>query len=227
MLHPVALPALLGREGGMRAACGAARREAQARKSDAPVDHLPRAIFRHIIGTNKPDHGCSAEENAMRRSSFLALFSMGSIPGAREGREGARSRTARRWPLRATLAILTFGIGLVATSSVVVAHHSVAMFDREHPIQLVGVVREFKFVNPHAFIALEVAGKDAPPVMWNLEGDSTNSLKWDGWSSQTLKPGDELRITVEPLRSGAPGGVWHSRTTTYKDGTPVAVIRGK
>lgn len=120
-----------------------------------------------------------------------------------------------------------FGIGLVATSGMAVAHHSVAMFDREHPIQLVGVVRDFKFTNPHAFIVLEVAGGDTQPTVWNLEGDSPNSLKWDGWSSQTLKPGDELRLTVEPLRSGAPGGVWHARTVTYKDGTPVAVTHLK
>jgi Family of unknown function (DUF6152) len=115
----------------------------------------------------------------------------------------------------------------LATSGVAVGHHSVAMFDREHPIQLVGIVRDFKFASPHAFIILEVTGKDARPVIWNLEGDSPNSLKWDGWSSQTLKPGDELRLTVEPLRNGAPGGAWHARKTTYKDGTPVVVIHEK
>jgi hypothetical protein len=129
--------------------------------------------------------------------------------------------------LIATFAALIFAIDLVAMTDVAVGHHSVAMFDREHPIQLAGVVREFKFANPHAFIALEVTGKDALPVVWILEGDSVNSLRWDGWSSQTLKPGDELRVTVEPLRSGAPGGVWHARKTTYKDGTPIAVIREK
>jgi hypothetical protein len=127
----------------------------------------------------------------------------------------------------AICAALIFGIDLAAMTDVAGGHHSVAMFDREHPIQLIGVVREFKFANPHAFIALEVTGKDALPVIWNLEGDSVNSLRWDGWSSQTLKPGDELRITVEPLRSGAPGGVWHARKTTYKDGTPIVVIREK
>ncbi len=137
------------------------------------------------------------------------------------------SRSVRHRPLRATFAALIFGIGLVATSDVAVGHHSVVMFDREHPIQLIGVVREFKFTNPHAFIALEVTGKDALPVIWNLEGDSPNSLRWDGWSSQTLKPGDELRLTVEPLRSGAPGGVWHARKTTYKDGTAIMVIHEK
>jgi hypothetical protein len=98
------------------------------------------------------------------------------------------------------------------------------MFDRGHPIQLVGTVRDFKFTSPHAFIALEVASKDARPVIWNLEGDSPNSLTWDGWSSRTLKPGDELQLTVEPLRSGAPGGAWHARTTRYKDGTPIVAV---
>ena len=127
-------------------------------------------------------------------------------------------------PRKSFLAL--FGIGLVATGGAAVAHHSVTMFDREHPIQLVGIVREFKFASPHAVIVLEVTSKDARPMIWNLEGDSPNSLKWDGWSSQSLKPGDELRLTVEPLRSGAPGGAWHGRNTTYKDGTPV-VIREK
>lgn len=136
-------------------------------------------------------------------------------------------RSLRRRPLITTFAVLIFGIGLVAMSDGALGHHSVAMFDREHPIQLIGVVREFKFANPHAFIALEVTGKDALPVIWNLEGDSVNSLKWDGWSSQTLKPGDELRVIVEPLRSGAPGGVWHARKTTYKDGMPIVIIREK
>jgi hypothetical protein len=148
-------------------------------------------------------------------------------PPPGRGDPPGRSRSATHRPLIATFAALIFGIGLVAMSDVAVGHHSVVMFDREHPIQLIGVVREFKFTNPHAFIALEVTGKDALPVIWNLEGDSVNSLRWDGWSSQTLKPGDELRITVEPLRSGAPGGVWHARKTTYKDGTPIIVIREK
>jgi hypothetical protein len=120
-----------------------------------------------------------------------------------------------------------FGIGLAATTGAAVSHHSVSMFDREHPIQLTGVVREFKFANPHVSIALDVTGRDARSVMWHLEGDSANSLKWDGWSSQTLKPGDELRLTVEPLRSGAPGGVWHARNATYKDGTPIVATRQK
>jgi hypothetical protein len=137
---------------------------------------------------------------------------------------GAPLSTRRHDPVRASFGVLIAGIGFVATGGAAIGHHSVAMFDREHPIQLVGIVRDFVFTSPHAFIVLEVMGKDAVPVIWNLEGDSPNSLKWDGWSSQTLKPGDELQLIVEPLRSGAPGGVWHARKTTYKDGSPIVVV---
>src|SRR5215469_18946937 len=113
------------------------------------------------------------------------------------------------------------------TGGAVMGHHSRVMFDREHPIELVGIVREFKFISPHALILLEVPVENAQPVIWRLEGDSPNSLDWDGWSSQSLKPGDEVRLTVEPLRSGAHGGGWHARSTSFKDGAPIAVIRGK
>lgn len=146
-------------------------------------------------------------------------------PGQNGALRSSRSVTHRR--LRAAFAVSVFGIGLVAASGVAVAHHSLAMFDREHPIQLVGIVREFKFASPHAFIALEVTGRDARTVIWNLEGDSPNSLNWDGWSSQSLRPGDELLMIVEPLRSGAAGGAWHARNTTFKDGRPIAVSREK
>jgi hypothetical protein len=167
---------------------------------------------------------------AWRRIKRVTSFKWGVAGARHRGRPPRRSdpvsdsRSARRGPLRAIFAASIAGIGLIAMSAGAVGHHSVAMFDREHPIELVGVVREFKFANPHALIVLEVTGRDTQPVIWNLEGDSPSSLKWDGWSSETLKPGDELRLTVEPLRSGAPGGVWHARKTTHKDGTPVAVV---
>ncbi len=130
-------------------------------------------------------------------------------------------------PLRATFATLIAGVCTAAGVGSASGHHSLAMYDREHPIALIGTVREFKFVSPHALIVLEVMDKETPSVIWHLEGDSPNSLNWDGWSRETLRPGDELRLTVEPLRSGAHGGGWHARSTTYKDGTPITVMRGR
>ena len=112
---------------------------------------------------------------------------------------------------------------IVAATDGVVAHHSIAMFDKAHPIELVGVVQEIRFTSPHTFILLEVKARDGKSIIWNLEGNSPNSLTWDGWSSRSLRPGDELRLTIEPLRSGAPGGTWTPSNTKYKDGTAIPV----
>ena len=114
------------------------------------------------------------------------------------------------------LTALVVGGALVGVGGSVLAHHSFAMFDNENPIELVGAVKEFKFTSPHTFILLEVKG-----TVWNLEGASPSALVRDGWSSKTLKPGDELTIKVDPLRSGAPGGAWNPKNTKMKDGKAI------
>jgi hypothetical protein len=123
----------------------------------------------------------------------------------------------RRHKLMALLAAST----LLALTGTVTAHHSFAMFDQENPTDLVGTVQEFKFASPHTFILLRVKGDDGNATVWNLEGVSPSSLVRDGWSSKTLKPGDEVTLTITPLRSGAPGGAWTTNKLKFKDGRPV------
>jgi hypothetical protein len=122
------------------------------------------------------------------------------------------------------VALLT-GAMLAATSGAVLAHHSFAMFDQEHPIDLEGTVRDFKFTSPHTFILLQVKDQDGDTTVWNLEGGSPTALSRDGWTAKTLKPGDEIRLTIEPLRSGAPGGAWAVNKVKFKDGQPVVASR--
>ena len=117
-------------------------------------------------------------------------------------------------------AAMLVGVGLVGFTGSVFAHHSFAMFDQEHPIELTGTVKEFKFTSPHTFILLEVKGQNES-VVWNLEGGSPSALVREGWSSKTLPPGTELKMTIDPLRSGAPGGAWNVQKTKLKDGSPV------
>jgi Family of unknown function (DUF6152) len=119
-------------------------------------------------------------------------------------------------------ALLLSGV-FVATSGAVLAHHSFAMFDQENPIELEGIVQEFKFTSPHTFIILVVKQQDGSTQAWSLEGGAPSALVRDGWSSKTIKPGDELKMTIEPLRSGAPGGAWNVGRTKFKDGRPIVV----
>jgi hypothetical protein len=110
---------------------------------------------------------------------------------------------------------------LVVASGAVMAHHSFAMFDQENPIELEGIVQEFRFSAPHCFILLMVKQEDGPET-WNLEGTSPSALVRDGWSSKSLKSGDALKLTISPLRSGAPGGAWTADKINFRDGKPVA-----
>jgi hypothetical protein len=117
---------------------------------------------------------------------------------------------------------MSAGAALFALAGSAAAHHSFAMFDQEHPIELSGVVKEFKYTSPHSFIVLEVKEKDGTSEAWNLEGGSPSALARDGWTSKSLKAGDELQVTVDPLRSGAPGGSWNVGKVKFKDGRPIA-----
>jgi hypothetical protein len=119
-------------------------------------------------------------------------------------------------------AMLVSGV-LIAAGGAAMAHHSFAMFDQDNPIVLEGVVQEFKFTSPHSFIILVVKQQDGSTQAWSLEGAAPSNLVREGWSSKTIKPGDELRMTIEPLRSGAPGGSWNVQKTRFKDGRAIVV----
>jgi hypothetical protein len=123
--------------------------------------------------------------------------------------------------MKKQMVALAMGAGLLAASGAAFAHHSFAMFDQEHPMELKGTVTEFKFTSPHTFVLLEVKGADGSSTVWNLEGASPSALVREGWSSKTLKAGDELKMMIDPLRSGAPGGAWSEKKTQLSSGGPI------
>jgi Family of unknown function (DUF6152) len=126
--------------------------------------------------------------------------------------------------MKSHLVMLLVSGALVATSGAVMAHHSFAMFDQEHPMEVNGIVKDFKYTSPHSFIILEIKDKDGTAENWNLEGGSPSALARDGWNNKSLKPGDELHLTIDPLRSGAPGGSWNVNKIKFKDGKPIGTV---
>jgi hypothetical protein len=133
--------------------------------------------------------------------------------------ESNKRRNAMGWQLTGVL----MSVALAGMSGAALAHHSFAMFDDEHPIDLDGIVQEFKYTNPHSYLLLEVKRADGSIAVWNLEGGAPSLLTRDGWSSKSLKPGDHVVVTINPLRSGAPGGSWNLRLIKFKDGRPIVV----
>ncbi len=88
------------------------------------------------------------------------------------------------------------------------AHHSFAMFDRGREMVLTGTVHEFQWTNPHSFIELEVVDPQSGLQTYAIEMNSPNNLTRQGWKSSSLKAGDKVVLTMNPLRDGSRGGLF-------------------
>ncbi len=84
------------------------------------------------------------------------------------------------------------------------AHHSTAMYNMANPTTVTGVVKRFEWVNPHAYIYLEVTDEKGNKVEWAIEMMSLNHLKSYGWLHDTVKPGDVITCTGGAAKSGDP-----------------------
>ena len=90
------------------------------------------------------------------------------------------------------------------------AHHSSAGIDRSKTVELKGTVKMFGWTNPHSWMEVDVPDQKGGTTTWKVEMTSPAYLVRAGWKSTTLKQGDEVKVTVRPLRDGSPGGLFVS-----------------
>ena len=111
-----------------------------------------------------------------------------------------------------SLYLCVLAIALAALSAPAWVHHSGAMFDRSRETKITGTVTEFQWTNPHASFKVDVLGSDGKTETWSIEMNGPNNLIRAGWKRTTIKPGDKVTVTVNPLRDGRPGG-WYLAIT--------------
>jgi hypothetical protein len=110
--------------------------------------------------------------------------------------------------IRSLLSALGLALVFLGASPPGWVHHSGAMFDRGRTIEISGVITEFAWTNPHASFKLEVPRSEGDAKIWSIEMNGVSNLVHEGWKRSTLKPGDKVTVTVNPLRDGRPGG-WY------------------
>jgi hypothetical protein len=104
--------------------------------------------------------------------------------------------------MKKLLLLVAISAALAAGSAPVFGHHSLSWADNEHPITLTGTVTEFVFANPHSQVFFDAKAKDGTLTHWMIEIGGPPGLHRAGWTSQSLKAGDEITVTGGQAKDG-------------------------
>ena len=107
--------------------------------------------------------------------------------------------------MKAMLATVVLGIGLLLAAVPVAAHHGFASeFDAEKPVTLTGTVALLEWRNPHVWIHMDVKGPDGKVVRWRVEGGAPNALYRNGWKRESVAIGSVLTVQGFLAKDGSP-----------------------
>ena len=96
--------------------------------------------------------------------------------------------------------VLIISIGLPAT-----AHHSAAAQDFSKRVEMNGVVKSWRIVNPHGKLVVEVTDAKGTRAI-ELETHSRNNVYRAGYRDGMVKAGDKIKVFIAPNRDGTDGG---------------------
>ena len=118
--------------------------------------------------------------------------------------------------------LLASGGLLVLAARPIGAHHSFAAeFDANSPIKLQGAITKVEWINPHAWIHIDVKKPDGTVEQWAIEGGTPNTLLRRGVKKESLKIG--TTILVEGYRAKDGSMRANGRDLTFTDGRKLFV----
>jgi len=97
--------------------------------------------------------------------------------------------------MKNTLAVILATGALLLAAAPLWAHHAFgAEFDANKPVKFKGTVVKMEWINPHAWIRIDVKGDDGKTTQWMIEAAAPNALLRRGWTKNSLLPGTEIYI---------------------------------
>jgi hypothetical protein len=120
--------------------------------------------------------------------------------------------------MRTSLFVAGAAVVTLAAGAPLVAHHAFsAEFDSSKPVTLKGTVTKMEWINPHAWLHMDVKSPDGKTVSWAVEGGAPNALLRRGWNRTSVPPGTE--IVDEGYRAKDGTNRANGRDVTLANGT--------
>ena len=97
------------------------------------------------------------------------------------------------------------------------SHHSNSAYQVDQVITVTGIVKEWKWTNPHTWLYLTVDDGKGGNVEWAAEGRAPGVLGRAGWDRSVLKAGEKVTVHLSPAKDGSRVGI--IARVTKEDGT--------
>ena len=121
--------------------------------------------------------------------------------------------------------LILIGAAMLVMAPASSHHNAAAHYQLDGVIEVSGVVTEFRMVNPHARLYLEVRRNDGAMETWMAEGDASVALRRSGWTQDQFKASDAVHIVGRPSHDGSNMLEWETITKT--DGSSIGGGNGR
>jgi hypothetical protein len=106
-------------------------------------------------------------------------------------------------PMRTTSVAALVALLILAVAPASAHHAFAAEFDAKKPIKLQGTVTKMEWINPHAWIHIDVKKTDGTVEEWMIEAGTPNTLLRRGFTKESLQPGTEIIVDGFQAKDGA------------------------
>jgi hypothetical protein len=117
-------------------------------------------------------------------------------------------------------AVAMASLAVIAFAASAAAHHAFsAEFDQNKPVLLEGALTKADWMNPHAWIYIDVKGADGSLVNWAIEMGPPNALLRRGWKKSSMQIGAIIKVEGFAAKNGKEFA--NATNITMPDGTKI------
>ena len=107
---------------------------------------------------------------------------------------------------KSAIGVFAVTAGLLSVSLPLFAHHGTAVFETDKVLTMKGNVTEWDWSNPHCLLQFDAKSEGGQVVHWIAETQNPAEMVSLGWGKTSFKPGDEVTVSLMPVKNGRPYG---------------------